>query len=187
MPTPERRNALRAINPSVKVENGKKIIDPSLDLFDPKNGYNPSGPSHFSKEFQNRYFAAQAVRMNALIDWALGAQARMKTGDYPYPDDDIVIIPSGGNPGAGPGGGAELVSLDPSLDIMGTMEPEKLLKNDGTIVTEMVHSVGVAEPNLVMTNSAFDTGTKVFTIKSFLSANATRDQCLRRDRLLLEQ
>jgi hypothetical protein len=40
--------------------------------------------------------APQAKRMEALTDAALSAKERMKTGDYPYPDDDIVIIPSGG-------------------------------------------------------------------------------------------
>jgi len=167
--------SLRSLNPSVTIEGGKRRVDPSLDLFDPKNGYNPNGPSHYSKEFQDRYFAAQATRMNALIDAALSAQARMKNADYPYPDDDIVIIPSGGNPGAGPGGEAALTTLDPSIaDMMSTARPEKLLRNDGSIETEIVHSVAVSEPEMAVTNRAFDTGTKRFTFKSFLSANATR-------------
>jgi isopentenyl diphosphate isomerase/L-lactate dehydrogenase-like FMN-dependent dehydrogenase len=38
----------------------------------------------------------------------------------------------------------------------------------------MVKSVSVSEPGMALTNRAFDTGTKIFTIKSFLSANATR-------------
>jgi hypothetical protein len=166
---------LRSINPSVTIEGGKRRVDPALDLFDPKNGYNPNGASHYSKEFQDRYFAAQARRMNALTDAALSAQAHMKTGDYPYPDDDIVIIPSGGNPGAGPGGGAVLTTLDPSIsDMMSTARPEKLLRNDGIIDTGIVHSVAVPEPRVAVTNRAFDTGTKLFTLKSFLTANATR-------------
>src|SRR5437879_3756292 len=167
--------SLRSLNPSVTVEGGKRHVDPALDPFDPKNGYNPSGPSHYSEEFQQRYFAAQAIRMNALIDSAISAQARMKNGDYPYPDDDILVIPSGGNPGAGAGGDAALATLDPSIaSLMSTARPEKLLRNDGSIVTEIIHSVSVSEPGMAMTNRAFDTGTKIFTLKSFLSANATR-------------
>jgi pimeloyl-ACP methyl ester carboxylesterase len=167
--------ALRNLNPSVTIKGGKRRVDPALDPFDPKNGFNPNGPSHYSKEFQDRYFAAQAARMNALIDAALSAQARMKSGDYPYPDDDIVIIPSGGNPGAGAGGDAALATLDPSIaDMMNTARPEKLLRNDGSIETEIVHSVAVSVPEMAVTNRTFDAGTKLFTIKSFLSANATR-------------
>ena len=167
--------ALRSLNPSVKMEGGKRVVDSTLDPFDPRNGYDPNGLSHYSKEFEERYFIAQARRMNELIDGAISAQARMKNHEYPYPDDDIVIIPSGGNPGPGPGGGAALAALDPSLPgLMSTARPEKLLVNDGNVKTQIVRSVAVPQPDTALTNRAFDTGTKIFTLKSFLSANATR-------------
>ena len=167
--------ALRSLNPSVTIDGVKRHVDPALDLFDEKNGFNPNGPSHYSKAFQDRYFAAQAKRMNELIDRALAIQERIKKGDYPYPDNDILLIPSGGNPGAGAGGDAKLATLDPAIaDLQSTARPEKLLKNDGNIVTQIVKSVEVAEPGMAKTNRAFDTGTKIFTLKSFLSANATR-------------
>ena len=166
---------MRSLNPSVVMEDGKIRVIPELDPFDPRNGYNPEGPSHYSDAFKTRYYAAQAERMTGLLKKATDAQARMKAGDYPYPDDDIFVIPAGGNPGAGAGGDANLATLDPSVDgIMATARPERLLKNDGTIVTQMIRSVSVAEPSLAKSNRAFDTGTKIFTIKSFLSANATR-------------
>lgn len=167
--------ALRSLNPSVTIEGGKRTVDPALDPFDVKNGFNPNGASHYSKEFQDRYFAAQAKRMNDRIDRALAIQERIGKGDYPYPDDDLVLVPAGGNPGAGAGGDAKLATLDPTIaDLQSTARPEKLLKNDGTIVTQIVNSVAVAEPGMAKTNRAFDTGTKIFTLKSFLSANATR-------------
>jgi hypothetical protein len=167
--------SLRSLNPSVTVEGGKRRVDPELDLFEERNGYNPKGPSHYSKAFQDRYFAAQAKRMNALIDDALARLERITKGEYPYPDDDIVLIPAGGNPGSGALGEAQLATLDPSIaDIMSTVRPEKLLKNDGSIVTQVVKSVSVSDPDMARTNRAFDTGTKIFTLKSFLSANATR-------------
>jgi hypothetical protein len=46
--------ALRSLTPSVRIEGGKRTIDSSLDPFDPKNGYNRTGPSHYSKEFEDR-------------------------------------------------------------------------------------------------------------------------------------
>jgi hypothetical protein len=167
--------ALRSLNPSVTIDGGKRSVDSAVDPFDEKNGYNPKGPSHYSKAFADRYFAAQAKRMNELIDRTLAIQARISKGDYPYPDDDILLIPSGGNPGAGAGGDAKLATLDPTIaDLQSTARPEKLLRNDGRIVTQIVRSVAVAEPGMARTNRAFDTGTKIFTLKSFLSANATR-------------
>jgi hypothetical protein len=167
--------ALRSLNPSVTVDGGKRSVDSAVDPFDEKNGYNSKGPSHYSKAFADRYFAAQAKRMNELIDRTLAIQARISKGDYPYPDDDILLVPSGGNPGAGAGGDAKLATLDPTIaDLQSTARPEKLLRNDGRIVTQIVRSVAVAEPGMARTNRAFDTGTKIFTLKSFLSANATR-------------
>jgi hypothetical protein len=166
---------LRSLNPAVRIEGAKRTVDPALDPFDEKNGFNPKGSSQYSKAFQDRYFAAQAARMNELIDRALAVQERMRKGDYPYSDDEILLIPSGGNPGAGAGGDAKLATLDPSIaDLQSTARPEKLLRNNGSIVTQIVRSVAVAEPGMARTNRDFDTGTKIFTLKSFLSANATR-------------
>jgi hypothetical protein len=166
---------LRSLNPSVTIDGPSRHVDPALDPFDEKNGFNPNGSSRYSKAFQDRYFAAQAARMNALIERALAIQERIRKGDYPYADDEILLIPSGGNPGAGAGGDAKLATLDPSIaDLQSTARPEKLLRNDGSIVTHIVTSVAVAEPGMARTNRDFDTGTKIFTLKSFLSANATR-------------
>src|SRR5207247_2918389 len=126
--------------------------------FGAKKGFRPNGLSHYSKAFQDLSYAAPA-RRNELIDRALGIQERIKKGDYPYPDDDILLIPSGGNPGAGAGGDAKLATLDPAIaDLQSTARPEKLLKNDGNIVTQIVKRVEVAEPGMAKTNQAFDNG-----------------------------
>lgn len=166
---------LRALNPSVVSEGGRLRVIPELDPFDPKNGYNARGRSHYSKAFQDRYYRAQAERMAERIAAAVAAEQQMKKGAYPFPDDDIVIIPAGGTPGSGAGGDATLTGLDPAIpELMTTARPQKLLKNDGTIVRQVVTSVAVADPGLARTNRAFNTGTRIFTIRSFLSANAVR-------------
>ena len=170
-------NVLRGINPSVLNENDPpdKRVDPTLDPFNPANGFNPNGPSHYSAAFQRRYYAAQSKRMNDLIAHAQGVLGQMKAGTYGYPDDDLVVIPRGGNPGAGPGASAALFVYDPTIaGIMQTVRPEKLLRNDGTVVREVVHSVFAAQPKLQALHETFDGGTKILSIRSFLSANATR-------------
>jgi hypothetical protein len=48
------------------------------------------------------------------------------------------------------------------------------LRNDGTIATQVVKSVFVADPGVAGTNLRFRSGTKVFTLRSFLSAQAVR-------------
>jgi hypothetical protein len=170
-------NVLRGFNPSVIDEANPPSprVNAPLDPFDRKNGFDPSGNSHYSADFQKRYYAAQSKRMNALIDAALAKLEQMKRGDYAYPDDDIIVIPRGGNPGAGPGAAAALFNYDADIpEIFGTARPEKLLRNDGSIVTQVVTSVYVAEPRLAALHRTFDAGTKILSIRSFLSANAVR-------------
>jgi hypothetical protein len=170
-------NVLRGLNPAVLNENDPPAAgaDASLDPFDPKNGYNPAGKSHYTADFQKRYFAAQSKRMNDLIDRSLAKLQLMKDGTYGYPDDDIIVIPRGGNPGSGPGASAGLFMLDPSIaGVMSTARPEKLLRNDGTIVRQVVNSVYTPDPKLKQLHYTFDNGTKILSIRSFLSANAVR-------------
>ena len=162
--------ALRGINPSLVIDAGKVRVIPELDPFDPKNGYNPNGPSHYSKEFQTRYYAAQSKVMNEQIAHVLAAQERMKKGDYVFPDNDIVLVPFSDQDGS-----AGLMLMDPSIpEFMSTARAEKLLKNDGTIATQVVHSVAVPELGQAKANRLFNAGVKVLTFTSYLSANATR-------------
>jgi len=169
---------MRGLNPSYLDDTNPPTgrIDPTLDPFNPTNGYNPNGPSHYSAEFQQRFFAGQATRMQRLIAEALAKRDAIRVGNYPYPDDDIFLIPGGGNPGAGGAGAVTLYYLDPSIAALNaTHRPEKLLKNDGTISVQIVHSVAVANPGVIAhDNRSFHLGTKVFTVRSFLSSNAVR-------------
>jgi hypothetical protein len=158
-------NALRSLNPAVTDEGRPDRLDPALDPFNPKNGYNPKGSSSYSEDFKKRYFKAQADRMNRLIALALERQARMKEGKYLYSDDDAFVIPRGV--------GGRLMQLDLTVH-HGTAQPRKLLKNDGTVVTQIVESVRQAAPQLAAQNLTFDNGAQFLTIKSFLSANAIR-------------
>jgi hypothetical protein len=166
-------NALRNLNGAI-VDETPGRFDPSLDPFDPKNGYNPAGVSTYSVDFQARYFAAQSRRMNRLIDTSLDRLAAIREGNGPYPDNDLVVIPDGGNPGAGPGGTSQLQSFDTALPSRSTSQPRKLLLDDGSIVEEIVKSVGA--PDLVSgkATTAFNTGTKILSLTSFLSTNAVR-------------
>jgi pimeloyl-ACP methyl ester carboxylesterase len=170
-------NLLRSLNAAVANENNPPDAPPiaALDMFDPENGFNPKGPSHYSAEFQARYFKAQADRMNRLIDIARDKLDRIRRNAYPYPDDDIMIIPRGGNPGSGAGADARLFVTEPDIAaINSTAHPVKLLRNDGTVANEIVKSVFVANPGVARGNLRFRSGTKVFTLRSFLSAQAVR-------------
>jgi pimeloyl-ACP methyl ester carboxylesterase len=157
-------NGLRSLNPAVIDERDPGKIDPALDPFNPANGYK-SGASQYSDEFKRKYFKAQADRMNRLIDSALAEMKAMKEGTAPYPDDDAMLVTRFE--------GARLMELDPSIH-HGTLEPEKLLKNDGTVVTQLVDSVRLAARGYDKRNASFAGGARIMTRHSFLSANAIR-------------
>jgi hypothetical protein len=156
-------NLLRSLDPSMTSEDDLASVDPALDPFDPKNGFNPKGNSSYSDEFKQRYFKAQAARMNKLVAIALERRNLMKAGKYPFPDDDAFHIPRAG---------ARLMEMDTSID-KGTVGQRKLLKNDGTIVTQVVESVRPPAPQRAKQNRTFDSG-KLLTVRSFLGTRAIR-------------
>ncbi|HKB14113.1 MAG TPA: hypothetical protein VKD69_25790 [Vicinamibacterales bacterium] len=149
-------NGLRSLNPAVLDERDPAKIDPALDPYSPANGYDPKQP-HYSDAFKQTYFAAQARRMNRLIDRARAALARQ--------DDDVFPVVRGE--------GARLMELDPSIH-HSTVKPRKLLRNDGSVVTQIVESVRPIGRGSEAQNAAFTTGTRLLTARSFLSANAIR-------------
>jgi hypothetical protein len=160
-------NGLRSLNPAVLNEADTRQIDPSLDPFSSKNGYNANGPSHYSDDFKKRYFRAQADRMNRLIEAAKLKMQEMKARQDSYPDDDVFLVARGE--------GARLMELDTSIH-HSTARPQKLLKNDGTIVTQIVESVRRPAVGLDAQNASFRGGTRLLTLRSFLSANAIRSE-----------
>ena len=158
-------NGLRSINPAVVNDFDPRQINPELDPFRPENGYNADGPPSYSEAFKQKYFKAQAARMNRLIDLALGKLQGMESGKDAYPDNDVFLVVRGV--------GARLMQLDPSIH-HSTVKPQKLLKNDGTVVTQIVESVRPVFRGLAERNATFKGGTRLLTVRSFLSANAVR-------------
>src|SRR5207247_787061 len=115
-------NGLRSINGAVINdaeiinENRTPKIDPALDPFNPKNGFNPNGTSNYPEDFTKRYLAAQAARMNRLIGIASSKLNEIKKGTYRYPDDDAFPVVKGD--------GARLMELDLRIH-HNTVRPQK--------------------------------------------------------------
>ena len=164
-------NAIRSINGAVTNDNAilnnnrPPRINPNLDPFNPKNGYNPNGSSNYSQDFQKKYFEAQANRMNILIDEALTKLHEIEASADPT-DDAPFIVPRGDN--------ARLSELDLSIH-HATVSPRKLLKNDGTIEDCcIVESVRLPQPEDAANNASFSDGTLFLTVRSFLSLRSIR-------------
>ena len=157
-------NSMRSLNPSVLDENDPSKIDPALDPFDPKNGFNPNGQSVYSDEFMGRYFKAQAARMRGLIDKAQAMREEIRQGKGKTTDDAPFIVYRDR---------ARLMDFSMSVH-PGTKEPRKLLKNDGSIVTQMVRSVRAPITANAKLDKTLSNGTMFLTLTSFLSSNAIR-------------
>jgi hypothetical protein len=158
-------NRLRSANPAVLNEADAATLDDSLNPFLEKNGYNPKGCSSFSAEFQKRYFEGQSARMNKLVDTALKMKADMAAGKA-FPVDDMPFIAHRN--------GARLTQLDRSVDGK-TDKPRKLVKDDGTIVTDIVTTVRPCLPQIKEADATFAESIDV-TVKSFLGAGAIRSK-----------
>ena len=69
--------------------------------------------------------------------------------------------------------GARLSEMDLTIH-SGSVKPQKLLKNDGTIVTEVVKSVRPADSKNPERAKSFHDGSKMLTVRSFLGTRAIR-------------
>ena len=155
---------LRGLNPAVVTEGDPKSINPALDPFNPANGFNPAG-STYTAEFKQKYYEAQAARMNRLIAAAAAQASHLGSDRGPFPDDNVFLIVRAQ--------GARLIDAG-TIAETATARPRKLLRNNGSTVTQIVRSVRpAARPNPAQ-NATFDGGARLLTIKSFLTANAIR-------------
>jgi pimeloyl-ACP methyl ester carboxylesterase len=157
-------NALRSLNPAVIDENDPSKLDPALDPFNPANGFNPNGHSVYAPDFLDRYFKAQAARMNRLIDKAQAMSADLAAGKTATTDDAPFIVYRNR---------ARIMDFSMSVH-PGSVRPHKLIRDDGSISVEPVRSVRVALAQNARLDRTLENGTMFLTLKSFLSANAIR-------------
>jgi pimeloyl-ACP methyl ester carboxylesterase len=157
-------NALRSLNPAVMDEANPDKIDPALDPFNPANGFNAKGHSVYTSDFLDRYFKAQAARMNRLVDKALAMREDIAVGKSATTDDAPFIVYRNR---------ARLMDFSMSVH-PGSTRPQKLIKDDGSISIEIVKSVRVPLTQNARLDRTLSNGTMFLSLTSFLSANAIR-------------
>ena len=155
---------MRNLNPSiVRTDDGSVHVRADLDPFNPANGFDPVR-SHYSKDFLKRFTEAQANLIESEIAPALKRQADIKANGITRANENLVLIPS-------TTASAWLSRLDADFEgARSTIRPEKLLKNDGSIVKQVVTSVSV-------TTAPQDTKTlytEFSTVDAFLMAHSIR-------------
>lgn len=153
---------LTYVDPSVVNEQDPSVRNPELDMYDPRNGYTPQGAT-YSPEFRKRYLAAQGKRHNELIAKAQERLARIQAGQGLYPDDEPFLVH-----------GVRSRLWMPDLGLLAhTRGTYPLLRGDGSVETQVVHSVRVpsGSPREARSSSAALVGN---TVRTFLSTHAIR-------------
>ncbi|HUO23391.1 MAG TPA: hypothetical protein VMU59_12810 [Caulobacteraceae bacterium] len=165
-------STLISLDPAVTDEDSGAAIDPSLDMYNPANGFKPSG-STYSAAFETRFFAAEGARMNRLIDKAEARLKLIEAGKGRFADDEPFLIP-GSN-------GAQNRLNAQDLGLMAhTKAAWPLLHADGTVTNEVIYSVRVPRskesPTPSLAHGAIQT-----TVKEFLRTWAIRSDGWRYD------
>jgi pimeloyl-ACP methyl ester carboxylesterase len=159
-------NGLRSLNAAVIRERKPNYpLNQKLDPFDPANGFVPDGDSVYSSHFVKNYTDTQAERMTDLIDQALQMRADIAAGNTLPTEDDAFIVYRDS---------ARLSDFSTGVHCC-TLQPRKLLKNDGTIDdSQIIRTVRAPDgQGNKETDESFD-GTLFLNLTSFLSANAIR-------------
>lgn len=158
---------LLSIDPAIVDESTGQKLDPALDLFNPKNGFNPDG-SDYSAEFIKRFQAGVAKRENRLIRTALHRLELIDAGKGLFSDDEPFVVPGSSFLGFN----NKLFAQDTRL-LAHTHHAWPLLHKDGTLTTQIVHSVRPAR-NQRSASASFEMGTLKTTVRRFLSTYAIR-------------
>ena len=155
---------LVALDPAI-TNAAPNVRNPALDLFNPKNGFDPKTKGGtYSAAFKAAFLKAQGARQNKLI---AQAQARLKiieAGKGVYKDDEPFIV-------AGSSlhtyDGAAMTLADPRL-LSKTHAPHPLLKVDGSMPTQIIPTLygSLAEPEAT---DKLGFTTQEVTVRNFLS------------------
>lgn len=158
---------LFSIDPAIVDETNALTLDPSLDLFNPDNGFT-SGGSTYSDEFVQRFFEGQKTRNDRLIETALARLELIELSQGNYVDDEPLNIP-----------GMSQMRMNNKLypqDIRFMSQTRgtwTLLHGDGTTTTEIIRSLRVPTNEESLTPSFYE-GALRTTIRAFLTSYAIR-------------
>jgi pimeloyl-ACP methyl ester carboxylesterase len=156
-----------ALNPAVN-EHRPREIDPALDIYNPRNGYDAATRSAaYGSEFLDRYFAAQGAKANRVIDAALERMKKIESGEGDFPDDEPFVVAGAAINNAG---------VRPELTdirlLSRTRAPHPVLKADGSTRVQVVQQT--RQPEGQPYRSTLGQTTMNTTVRHYLSFQALR-------------
>jgi pimeloyl-ACP methyl ester carboxylesterase len=158
---------LFSIDPAVKDEGNGTTLDPALDMYNPANGFQPTG-STYPAAFTSAFLLAEGKRNNALIARAQATLAAIDAGHGPYADDAPFVVPGAVLLGSN----NKLFSQDVRL-MAHTRKAWPLIHANGSITTQVVSTVRVPE-NLRSQSPSFIRGALKTSVRNYLSSYAIR-------------
>ena len=126
---------LLSVDPAVRTEGNGIELDPALDIFNPKNGFDPQHPT-YSDTFLQAFFAAQRERNNAIVHHALDRLTLLRQGKGNYVDDEPFLVTGASQMMMA----NKLIPQDVRL-LAHTKKAYPLLHRDGSITNEIIHSL----------------------------------------------
>ena len=173
---------LFALDPAVVSDEDGQRLNPALDMFNPANGFNtgsnmsdppkgskPTTGSTYSTEFIRRYLGAQGKRDSRLIKTALDRLAAIKAGKGHYTDDEPFNISGASNSFMN----SKLYAQDLRL-MSHTRSAWPLLHADGSVTTQVIHSVRVPTSQKSLTSSFSNDSALKTSVLEFLNLFAVR-------------
>lgn len=155
---------LFSIDPAVIEEGNGKKLDPDLDIFNPANGFDPAG-THYSKDFLDKFFVAQAARNNRIVDIALERLRAIENGEGMLDDDEPFVVI-----GAAQFAPCNKIFPQDTNVFAHTREARDLMHADGSITHEIVHSL--RKPKFCQNATPMNMSTLQTTVRCFLSEKA---------------
>jgi hypothetical protein len=158
---------LVSLDPAILSEDSGVKLDPELDLFNPANGYDPSGAC-YSDAFIRKYQKAQGERNNRLIDWALERLYALESGKGRYADDEPFLVPGGAQNAFN----NKLFPQDIRL-LSRTRKAWSLIHPDGSITTQAIPCVRKAKNDQCFT-PLYRMAAIKSTVRTYLNSSAVR-------------
>ncbi|WP_395397713.1 hypothetical protein WBP07_24540 [Novosphingobium sp. BL-8A] len=158
---------LFSIDPAVRDEASGTALDAKLDMYNPANGFRPTG-STYPAVFTKAFLAAEGARGNALIARAESELGGIEAGKGPYADDAPFVVPGAILLGSN----NKLFSQDVAL-MAHTRKAWPLLHSGGRMTNEVVHTVRVPQNTRSQTPSLMQGALKT-TVRNYLNSYAIR-------------
>jgi hypothetical protein len=159
--------SLFSLDPAVRADASGMKVDPRLDLWNPQNGFDPKG-ARYTPEFTRAFQSGVAQRETRLIADAQGRLAKIQSGQGDFADDETLVIAGASYNGLN----NKFFSQDVRF-LSHTRKPWPLLHKDGSVTTEIVHTVRVPE-NMKPTTPSWADGALKTTVRRFLANVAVR-------------